>query len=128
MNNDKAGAYYAGSVGTIEKEYAAAQTGCVMIDASAWGRLTFTGQDRVDFLHRMSTNDLLKLASRAGGRDGVHDPDRAHRRSDGGVRARRRCVDADFARESVARGAVAAQIHLLQRRCADQRRDRTRRA
>jgi len=46
----------------IEKEYAAAQTGSVMIDASAWGRLKFEGRDRVDFLHRMSTNDLLKLA------------------------------------------------------------------
>ncbi len=33
-----------------------------MIDASAWGRLKFTGKNRVDFLHRMSTNDLLKLA------------------------------------------------------------------
>jgi folate-binding protein YgfZ len=44
-----------------EQEYAAAQTGSVMIDASAWGRLKFTGQNRVDFLHRMSTNDLLRL-------------------------------------------------------------------
>ncbi len=33
-----------------------------MLDASAWGRLKFTGKDRVDFLHRMSTNDLLPLA------------------------------------------------------------------
>ena len=33
-----------------------------MIDASARGRLRFTGKNRVDFLHRMSTNDLLKLA------------------------------------------------------------------
>ncbi len=49
-------------VATIEKEYAVAQTGSVMIDASAWGRLKFTGKNRVDFLHRMSTNDLLKLA------------------------------------------------------------------
>ncbi len=47
---------------TSEKEYAAAQTGSVMIDASAWGRLKFTGKNCVDFLHRMSTNDLLKLA------------------------------------------------------------------
>jgi tRNA-modifying protein YgfZ len=49
-------------VGTIEGEYAAARTGSVMIDGSAWGRLKFTGKNRVDFLHRMSTNDLLKLA------------------------------------------------------------------
>ncbi len=47
---------------TIEKEHTAAQSGSVMIDASAWGRLKFTGKNRVDFLHRMSTNDLLKLA------------------------------------------------------------------
>ena len=49
-------------VGMVEKQYAAAQTGGVMIDASAWGRLKFTGKNRVDFLHRMSTNDLVKLA------------------------------------------------------------------
>src|SRR5512139_981764 len=49
-------------VGAIEREYAAAQTGSVMIDAAAWGRLKVTGKNRVDFLHRMSTNDLLKLA------------------------------------------------------------------
>ena len=51
----------AASSGEIEREYAAAQMGCVMIDAAAWGRLRFTGKDRLDFLHRMSTNDLLKL-------------------------------------------------------------------
>jgi folate-binding protein YgfZ len=33
----------------------------VMIEASAWGRLRFTGKDRLDFLQRLSTNDLLKL-------------------------------------------------------------------
>ncbi len=48
-------------VKTIEKEYRAARTGSVMIDASAWGRLRFTGKNCVDFLHRMSTNDLLPL-------------------------------------------------------------------
>jgi folate-binding protein YgfZ len=45
----------------MSNEYAAAQTGCVMIDAAAWGRLKFTGKNCVDFLHRMSTNDLLPL-------------------------------------------------------------------
>ena len=44
-----------------EAEYAAAQTGAVMIDAGAWGRLRFTGQTRLDFLQRMSTNDVAKL-------------------------------------------------------------------
>jgi tRNA-modifying protein YgfZ len=48
-------------VATLETEYRAAQTGSVMIATSAWGRLRFTGKDRLDFLHRMSTNDLLKL-------------------------------------------------------------------
>lgn len=47
--------------GAVEQEYEAAQTGSVLIDASAWGRLRFTGKQRLDFLHRMSTNDLLKL-------------------------------------------------------------------
>lgn len=53
-------------VTTMEQEYRAAQTGSVMIDASAWGRLRFTGQQRLDFLHRMSTNDLLKLQAGQG--------------------------------------------------------------
>lgn len=46
---------------TTEQEYQAAQTGAVMMDASAWGRLRFTGASRLDFLHRMSTNDVAKL-------------------------------------------------------------------
>lgn len=46
---------------TSAREYAAAQTGSVMIDASAWGRLRFAGQTRLDFLHRLSTNDVAKL-------------------------------------------------------------------
>ena len=49
-------------VATVEQEYAAARIGSAMIDASAWGRLKFTGKNRADFLHRMSTNDLLHLA------------------------------------------------------------------
>ncbi len=53
-------------VETVEKEYRAAQTGCVLIDASAWGRLRVTGKNRVDFLHRLSTNDLLKLQAGQG--------------------------------------------------------------
>lgn len=46
---------------TVEQEYAAAQTGCVLIDAAAWGRLLFTGKNALDFLNRMSTNDVLHL-------------------------------------------------------------------
>jgi aminomethyltransferase len=54
------------AVRTVEQEYAAAQTGSVMIDASARGRLKFTGKNRIDFLHRMSTNDLLPLQAGQG--------------------------------------------------------------
>jgi len=50
----------------IEQEYQTAQTGSVMIDAAAWGRLKFTGSSRLDFLHRMSTNDVAKLQSGQG--------------------------------------------------------------
>ncbi|HZY46008.1 MAG TPA: glycine cleavage T C-terminal barrel domain-containing protein [Anaerolineae bacterium] len=46
---------------TIETEYAAAKNGCVLIDSSSRGRLRISGSTRLDFLHRMSTNDLLKL-------------------------------------------------------------------
>lgn len=46
---------------TIETEYQAAQNSCVLIDSSARGRLRISGSTRLDFLHRMSTNDLLKL-------------------------------------------------------------------
>ncbi|CAG0935034.1 aminomethyltransferase [Thermoflexales bacterium] len=62
MINDKRGVIgMQAEVGPIEKEYTAAQTGGAMMDASVWGRLKFTGKNRVDFLHRMSTNDLLPL-------------------------------------------------------------------
>lgn len=45
----------------VDEEYRLARAGCVMIDASAWGRLQFTGKTRLDFLHRLSTNDVAKL-------------------------------------------------------------------
>ncbi len=50
----------------VEVEYTAAQTGSVMIDASAWGRLKFTGTSRLDFLNRLSTNDMAKLQPEQG--------------------------------------------------------------
>lgn len=46
---------------TVEAEYAAAHDGAVVHDASARGRLRLTGSSRLDFLHRMSTNDLRAL-------------------------------------------------------------------
>jgi aminomethyltransferase len=45
----------------IERAYSAARTGAVMMDAAAWGRLRLTGSTRLDFLHRLSTNDVAKL-------------------------------------------------------------------
>ncbi len=55
-----------GTGAVVEREYQAAWTGCVLVDASAWGRLRVTGKNRVDFLHRLSTNDLLKLQAGQG--------------------------------------------------------------
>jgi tRNA-modifying protein YgfZ len=66
MISEKRGVEMQAEVITKETEYRAAQTGCVMIDSSAWGRLRFAGKDHLDFLHRMSTNDLLKLQAGQG--------------------------------------------------------------
>jgi aminomethyltransferase len=43
-------------------EFAAAQGGAVVVMRSHEGRLRAVGRDRLDLLHRMSTNDLLGLA------------------------------------------------------------------
>ena len=67
MTNDKDGVVeMTANIGILEREYAAAQTGSVLIETSAWGRLCFTGKDRLEFLHRISTNDLLKLQAGQG--------------------------------------------------------------
>jgi folate-binding protein YgfZ len=50
------------TIQALETEYAAAQTGSVLIDSSARGRVQLGGRTRLDFLHRMSTNDLLHLS------------------------------------------------------------------
>jgi len=42
-------------------EYAAAQTGAVIIPRSHEGRVRAVGRDRLDLLHRMSTNDLTTM-------------------------------------------------------------------
>ena len=44
-------------------EYAAAQTGAVAVMRSHEGRVRATGRDRLDLLHRMSTNDLTGMAA-----------------------------------------------------------------
>ncbi|MBX2992193.1 MAG: aminomethyltransferase family protein [Bacteroidetes bacterium] len=48
------------SYGSIEAEYDAAVNDIAMIDRSWVGRIEVTGADRLDLLHRLSTNDLLK--------------------------------------------------------------------
>jgi folate-binding protein YgfZ len=46
----------------VTEAYAAAQSGCVLIDRSAEGRFDLLDQDRLALLHRMSTNDVEHLA------------------------------------------------------------------
>ena len=46
---------------SIEAEYAAAWDAAVVYDSSPLGRLQLTGKTRIDFLDRMSTNDLNAL-------------------------------------------------------------------
>lgn len=42
--------------------YRAARAGAAVMDRCAWGRVRMAGVDRVDFLHRMSTNEVRDLA------------------------------------------------------------------
>lgn len=44
------------------KAYYAARESVAVMDRSAWGRVRMSGGDRVDFLHRMSTNEVRDLA------------------------------------------------------------------
>jgi folate-binding protein YgfZ len=52
------------SYGDVDAEYAAAMRGCALADLSMYGRIEVTGRDRLDLLHRLSTNDI------AGARNG----------------------------------------------------------
>lgn len=47
------------SYGDLDAEYAAALQGCALADFSRFGRVEVTGSDRLDFLHRLSTNEVL---------------------------------------------------------------------
>ncbi len=47
----------------LEAQYRAAQTGAVVFDRAVEGRVRLLGRDRLDLLHRMSTNDMNGLAS-----------------------------------------------------------------
>lgn len=51
---------------SLEGEYAAARGAAVIYDSSPLGRLRLTGKTRVDFLHRMSTNELNALKTGQG--------------------------------------------------------------
>jgi glycine cleavage system T protein len=51
---------------SIEEEYAAAKTGAALIDRSHLGRIKVTGEDSLDLLNRLSTNDVMGLAAGAG--------------------------------------------------------------
>jgi folate-binding protein YgfZ len=42
-------------------EHEAASSGAVIRDLSHWTRLTLTGADHLDFIHRMTTNDIVHL-------------------------------------------------------------------
>lgn len=48
--------------GDQPREYQAAQEAVVLMDRSHEGRFEITGRDRLNFLHRISTNELLKFA------------------------------------------------------------------
>ena len=47
--------------GDVGSECDAAVSGAVMRDVSHWTRLSLTGADHLDFLHRMTTNDVVHL-------------------------------------------------------------------
>ena len=49
------------SYSTLEEEYAAATLGIGIVDRSYMGRLEITGDDAIDLLDRLSTNDLADL-------------------------------------------------------------------
>lgn len=46
----------------FEELYAAAQTGCVLLERASVGRVWMQGRDRLSLLHRMSTNDMTGMA------------------------------------------------------------------
>jgi aminomethyltransferase len=46
---------------SLKRGYEAARSGAIMVDLAAEGRIRATGRDRLDLLHRMSTNDLTDM-------------------------------------------------------------------
>ncbi len=51
---------------SLEEEYRAATEGVGLVDRSYVGRLMATGEDALDLIHRLSTNDLLPLQANEG--------------------------------------------------------------
>jgi glycine cleavage system aminomethyltransferase T len=49
---------------TVEREFDAAIRRAALVDHSSVGRIEVYGADRLDFLHRLSTNELLKVRSK----------------------------------------------------------------
>ncbi len=52
--------------GDQRREYRAALDAAVLMDRSHEGRFEISGRDRLDLMHRISTNDLLSLSDGAG--------------------------------------------------------------
>ncbi|MDP6602138.1 MAG: glycine cleavage T C-terminal barrel domain-containing protein [Phycisphaerales bacterium] len=50
------------TLGSVELEYAALRTGCGVFDATCRGTISITGEDRVDFMERMTTQVFADLA------------------------------------------------------------------
>ena len=51
------------SFGELDAEFDAAIAGNAVVDHTMFGRIEVTGRDRIDLLHRLSTNALAQLAS-----------------------------------------------------------------
>ena len=51
------------SFGDVDAEFEAALAGRGVVDHSMFGRIKVTGPDRIDLLHRLSTNALAQMAS-----------------------------------------------------------------
>ena len=52
--------------GDLEAEYAAGQSGAILLDRSHEGRILLEGRDRFELVNRMSTNDVTRLATHTG--------------------------------------------------------------
>ncbi|GBL17284.1 hypothetical protein EMGBS1_01040 [Chloroflexota bacterium] len=46
----------------FDELYASARSGCVLLERASVGRVWMQGRDRLDLLHRMSTNDMTGMA------------------------------------------------------------------